>query len=168
VGESDTRLRVAAGEASTGREDAIGSGLADVFSLQRRRSATIAPEDERSFYVDTLAEYQWARDAAGLMPGTIDQLVKPVIELCEYYDTVPLRLQPKQLDRYFAVRGSGRGRPCARRSPRSTGTSRSWSSATRGRSAACSARWSSPRSTRSTGPAIVGTSVCGCRRRRWR
>jgi hypothetical protein len=70
--------------------------LADVFTLQRRRAAAIAPDDERSFYLDTLAEYQWARGAAGLMPGTIDQLVKPVIELCEYYDTVPWRLQPKQ------------------------------------------------------------------------
>lgn len=96
VGDSDARLRVVGEEVPAGRDEAAGSGLAAVFTLQRRRSAAIAPEDERSFYLDTLAEYQWARDAAGLMPGTIDQLVKPVIELCEYYDTVPWRLQPKQ------------------------------------------------------------------------
>ncbi len=105
VRDSDTRLRVAGEEVLAGRDEAAGSGLADVFTLQRRQSAAIAPEDERSFYLDTLAEYQWARDAAGLMPGTIDQLVKPVIELCEYYDTVPWRLQPKQLDHYFAGPG---------------------------------------------------------------
>jgi integrase/recombinase XerC len=104
VGESHTRLRVAA-KVPAGRAGAAGSGLADVLTMQRRRSATTAPADERSFYIDTLAEYQWARDAAGLMPGTIDQLVKPVIELCEYYDTVPWRLQPKQLDRYPGRRG---------------------------------------------------------------
>jgi hypothetical protein len=32
---------------------------------------------------------EWARDAAGLMPVPIDQLVKPVIKLCEHYDVVP-------------------------------------------------------------------------------
>jgi hypothetical protein len=32
---------------------------------------------------------EWARDAAGLMPAPIDQLVKPVINLCEDYDVVP-------------------------------------------------------------------------------
>ncbi len=54
------------------RQDVPETGLADVFTLHRRRSALSAPEDERAFYLDTLAEYQWARDAAGLMPGTID------------------------------------------------------------------------------------------------
>ncbi|WP_328778388.1 hypothetical protein OIE52_47385 [Streptomyces canus] len=50
--------------------------------------------DERSYFFDTLAEYQWARDAAGLMPSSIDQLVKPVIELWEHYDVVPWQLAP--------------------------------------------------------------------------
>jgi hypothetical protein len=29
---------------------------------------------ERDYFFDTLAEYQWARDAAGLMPETVDKL----------------------------------------------------------------------------------------------
>ncbi|WP_329317037.1 MULTISPECIES: hypothetical protein [unclassified Streptomyces] len=61
--------------------------------------------EERDYFFDTLAEYQWARDAAGLMPRTIDQLIKPVIELCEFYDAVPWRLAPKHLDQYFAGAG---------------------------------------------------------------
>ncbi|MER6471423.1 site-specific integrase [Streptomyces collinus] len=76
--------------------------LADVFTLHGRRSASSDPADERAFFLDVLAEYQWARDAAGLMPGTIDKLVKPVIELCDHYATVPWRIEPKHLDRYFA------------------------------------------------------------------
>ncbi|MBP2183803.1 tyrosine-type recombinase/integrase [Amycolatopsis magusensis] len=76
-----------------------------MFTLQRRRSAATAPDEERAFYLETLAEYQWARDAAGLMPGTIDQLVKPVLEACDHYKTVPWRLEPRQLDRYFAGPG---------------------------------------------------------------
>lgn len=64
------------------------------------------PEDEREFFFETLAEYQWARDAAGLVPHTIDLLVEPVIEICEYYDTVPWKLEPKHLDRFFAGDGA--------------------------------------------------------------
>ncbi|MGW1641522.1 tyrosine-type recombinase/integrase [Streptomyces lavendulae] len=77
-------------------------GLADVFTLQRQRSASTGLVEERDYFFDTLAEYQWARDAAGLMPQTIDQLIKPVIELCEFYDVAPWRLAPKHLDQYFA------------------------------------------------------------------
>ncbi|OQD57440.1 integrase [Streptomyces phaeoluteigriseus] len=79
-----------------------GVPLADVFTLHGQRSASSDPADERAFFLDALAEYQWARDAAGLMPGTIDKLVKPVIELCDHYATVPWRIEPKHLDRYFA------------------------------------------------------------------
>lgn len=64
--------------------------LAEVFSLHTRQSRS-GQTDERSYFFDTLEEYQWARDAAGLMPSSIDQLVKPVIELCEHYDIVPRR-----------------------------------------------------------------------------
>lgn len=65
-------------------------------------------QDERSHFLDTPAEYQWARDAAGLMPSTIDQLVKPV------------------LDHYFAGPGEGhfpgspRGLHLAALSPRTS------------------------------------------------
>ncbi|MEV7941590.1 MULTISPECIES: hypothetical protein [unclassified Kitasatospora] len=70
----------------------VESGLADVVTLQRRRQARISVQDEESFFLDTLSEYQWARDAAGLEPKTLDGLIKPVIEVCEYYGTVPWQL----------------------------------------------------------------------------
>jgi hypothetical protein len=49
----------------------------------------MSAQDEESFFVDALIEYQWARDSAGLAPSTIDQLIKPVIEVCDFYGTVP-------------------------------------------------------------------------------
>ncbi|MEC3997133.1 site-specific integrase [Actinacidiphila sp. DG2A-62] len=81
------------------------TGLADVVTLQRRRQARISVQDEESFFVDTLTEYQWARDAAGLAASTIDQLVKPVIEVCDFYGTVPWQLSPREVDKYFAGPG---------------------------------------------------------------
>ncbi|MFJ9506690.1 hypothetical protein ACIRPZ_23180 [Streptomyces anulatus] len=85
-------------------EELGGAGLAEVFQLHRRRGARDVLS-ERDYFFDTLAEYQWARDAAGLMPETVDKLVKPVIEICEYLDLAPWRLQPRDLDRYFAGPG---------------------------------------------------------------
>ena len=41
----------------------------------------------------------------GLAPATLDGLIKPVIEICEYYGTVPWQLTPRQVDRYFAGAG---------------------------------------------------------------
>ncbi|WP_405996210.1 site-specific integrase [Streptomyces sp. NBC_00986] len=101
MGDSETR-------SLTPGRDAVG--LAEVFSLHTYRSSHSGQRDERSYFFDTLAEYQWARDAAGLMPASIDQLVKPVIELCEHYDVVPWQLTPAALDRYFAGPGK-RARP---------------------------------------------------------
>lgn len=80
-------------------------GLADVVTLQRRRAVQVHAEDEEGFFADTLAEYRWARDAAGLAPSTLDQLIKPVIEVCEYYALAPWRLTPRHLDQYFAGPG---------------------------------------------------------------
>ena len=40
-------------------------GLANVVTLQRRKAAAVSDGDEESFFLDTIAEYQWARDAAG-------------------------------------------------------------------------------------------------------
>lgn len=57
------------------------TGLADVVTLQRRRQARISVYDEESFFLDTLSEYQWARDAADLAPATLDGLIKPVVEV---------------------------------------------------------------------------------------
>lgn len=79
--------------------------LADVVTLQRRRQAEAHLEDEEGFFLDTLAEYRWARDAAGLAPSTLDQLIKPVIELCDYYSLAPWRISPRHLDSYFAGPG---------------------------------------------------------------
>ncbi|MGW3931125.1 site-specific integrase [Streptomyces microflavus] len=83
----------------------VEAGLADVVTLQRRLQARISTEDEESFFVDTLSEYQWARDAAGLEPRTLDRLVKPIVEVCDFYGTVPWQLTPREMDRYFAGPG---------------------------------------------------------------
>lgn len=48
---------------------------------------------------------QWARDAAGLAPTTLDGLIKPVVEICEFYGTVPWQLSSREVDRYFAGAG---------------------------------------------------------------
>lgn len=77
-------------------------GLADVVAIQRRRTAAALPEDEAGFFFETLVEYQWARDAAGLAPSTLGQLLKPMVEICGHYETVPWRLTPRDVDRYFA------------------------------------------------------------------
>jgi integrase/recombinase XerC len=53
----------------------------------------------------TRSRYQWARDAAGLAPTSITDLIKPVIEVCEYYGTLPWRLTPREVDKYFAGPG---------------------------------------------------------------
>ncbi len=80
-------------------------GLADVVTLQRRKAAEVSDGDEESFFVDTLAEYQWARDAAGLAATTLDRLTRPVLEICEHYGLAPWRLTPRQVDQYFAGPG---------------------------------------------------------------
>lgn len=67
----------------------VETGLADVVTLQRRRQARMSAYDEESFFLDALSEYQWARDAAGLASTTLDGLIKPVIEVCEYYARSP-------------------------------------------------------------------------------
>ncbi|KNE83309.1 hypothetical protein ADZ36_05590 [Streptomyces fradiae] len=57
-----------AGDLSLGADAAavsVYTGLADVITLQRRRQARVSAQDEESFFIDTLSEYQWARDTAG-------------------------------------------------------------------------------------------------------
>ncbi|WP_217901379.1 MULTISPECIES: hypothetical protein [unclassified Rhodococcus (in: high G+C Gram-positive bacteria)] len=57
--------RIAADGASSAA--GVGSGeLADVESLQRLASAS--GDDEHDFFRNTLVEYGWARDVAGLSP----------------------------------------------------------------------------------------------------
>ena len=94
-----------AGDLGSAAATSAESGLADVVTLQRRRQARLSAGDEESFFIDTLSEYQWARDAAGLAPSTLSNLVKPVIEVCEYYGTVPWRLTQREVDKYFAGPG---------------------------------------------------------------
>lgn len=84
---------------------AVEPGLADIVTLQRRRDAELSEGSEEGFFLDTIAEYQWARDAAGLAQATLDGLVKPVIEVCEHYGLAPWRLAPRHIDRYFAGEG---------------------------------------------------------------
>ena len=80
-------------------------GLANAVTLQRRKAAEVSEGDEESFFLDTLAEYQWARDAAGLAATTLDRLTRPVLEICEHYGLAPWRLTPRQVDQYFAGPG---------------------------------------------------------------
>lgn len=72
--------------------------------------AELSSRTSGSHFLDTPAEYQWARDAAGLMPSTVDQLVKPVLEIDEHSDLVPWQLSPTMLDRYFAGPGKATSR----------------------------------------------------------
>lgn len=90
-------------------------GLADVVTFGRQRAAQAASDDEEErFFADTLAEYQWARDVAGLASPTLARLTRPLIEVCEHYVLVPWRLTPRHVDRYFAGPASGPGRRCGR------------------------------------------------------
>ena len=86
-------------------EPAIEPGLAGVVTLQRRAAGVIDAQDEESFFRDTMAEYLWARDVAGLTASTLGRLIKPVSELCDYYGLVPWRLTSRHLDAYFAGPG---------------------------------------------------------------
>jgi integrase/recombinase XerC len=97
-------------------EDAelAGGGLADVLTFERRHAAQVSQGDERSFFLDTLAEYTWARDVAGFAASTLDKLIKPVLEICDHYDLPPWRLEPRHIDVYFAGEGR-RERPTTRR-----------------------------------------------------
>jgi site-specific recombinase XerD len=74
-------------------------------TLQSRASARRDVTDEIGFFHDTVAEYSWARDVAGLAPGTLHRLVAPVLEVCQHFDCVPWRLTSRQLDHYFAGPG---------------------------------------------------------------
>lgn len=64
-------------------------GLADVVTFGRQRTAQAPPDDAERFFADTLAEYQSARDVAGLAPSTLERLTRPVIEVCEHFGLVP-------------------------------------------------------------------------------
>src|SRR6266704_2814630 len=114
MADSGTRLlsvvrSAAAGQETCGGELALEPGLADVVTLQRRKDAAVSDGSEESLFLDTIAEYQWARDAAGLASATLDGLVKPVIEVCEHYGLAPWRLAPRHVDKYFAGEGKRAG-----------------------------------------------------------
>ncbi|WP_318723277.1 hypothetical protein [Streptomyces albicerus] len=80
-------------------------GLADVLTLQRRGFHPSSREAEEALYQDTLAEYCWARDVAGLAATTLNQLVQPVIEICSFHGVLPWELSSRMLDQYFAGPG---------------------------------------------------------------
>ncbi len=103
--EGRTLTLVPPPRAAEERSGPIETDLTDVVTLQRRRQARMSAQDEESFFVDALTEYQWVRDSAGLAPSTIDQLIKPVIEVCDFYGTVPWHLAPRDIDKYFAGPG---------------------------------------------------------------
>ncbi|MFD8650919.1 tyrosine-type recombinase/integrase [Streptomyces mirabilis] len=80
-------------------------GLADVLTLQRRGFHPSSRDAEEALYQDTLAEYCWARDVAGLAATTLNQLVQPVIEVCTFHGVLPWELSSRMLDQYFAGPG---------------------------------------------------------------
>jgi hypothetical protein len=88
-----------------GSGEAEDSGLADVQVLQRRAAAQTHAVDEQGFYLETVSEYLWARDVAGFAPRTLEKLVRPVMELCSFYDLVPWRLTPRHVDQFHAGQG---------------------------------------------------------------
>lgn len=98
---------VTGGGGTTVQDRLAEAGLADVLTLQRQAFEGSTPADERTLFQDTLAEYCWARDVAGLSAKTLQILVQPVLEICSFYDVMPWRLTPRDLDRYFA----GPGKP---------------------------------------------------------
>jgi integrase len=83
-------------------------GLADVLTLQRCAAEASTPETERALYQDSLAEYCWARDVAGLSPKTLQGIIQPVLEVCSFYNVMPWRLTSRDLDRYFAGPGKSK------------------------------------------------------------
>ena len=54
-------------------------------TLQRRTDTALSEGDEQGLFLETIAEYTSARDAAGLAPATLDGLAKPIVEICQYY-----------------------------------------------------------------------------------
>ncbi|MEU0413911.1 site-specific integrase [Streptomyces griseorubiginosus] len=106
VADSETRrFSLISGRGSPDQPPGQEEGLADVLTLQRRGVHPSSREAEQALYQDTLAEYCWARDVAGLAPTTLNRLVQPVIEVCTFYDVLPWELSPRQLDQYFAGAG---------------------------------------------------------------
>lgn len=69
------------------------------------RCSPVVAGAEQALYQDTLAEYCWARDVAGLPPTTLNRLVQPVIEVCTFHDVQSWELSPRQLDQYLARAG---------------------------------------------------------------
>ena len=155
----------AAREAESPAEPALEPGLADVITLQRRKAAALSGGDEQSLFLDTVAEYQWARDTAGLAPATLDGLTKPIIEICGHYGVVPWQLTPRQVDSYFAGVGK-RARSTVRR--KLTLIDHYFAFLEQryaGEIAAATGLRSSHRSTRSTGRGIVAITGFGSPRR---
>ncbi|MCP3013005.1 site-specific integrase [Nocardiopsis dassonvillei] len=90
---------------STPDNGAGDEDVADVVALQRKRAATASAEEEQQFFLDTMAEYQWARDVAGLTAKSLTELTRPVFQLCEHYGVAPWKLKPKHVDQFYAGPG---------------------------------------------------------------
>jgi hypothetical protein len=80
---ADFRTRRAAQLADRPATPVVDGRLADVTALQRRAAASCDPGDEMELFHETVAEYMWARDVAGLTPATLQTAVRPVLEACE-------------------------------------------------------------------------------------
>lgn len=115
MGDSETRrFTLLSGGSTPDLPAGPDEGLADVLTLQRPSVPSSSREAERGLYQDSLAEYCWARDVAGLAATTLKQLVQPVIEVCTFYDVLPWELTLRMLGQYFAGPGK-RGRQTVRK-----------------------------------------------------
>lgn len=169
MSESSTRrlALLAGGAAPPGRDAAHAAveqaGLADVVTLQSRAATMSDPGDERSFFHDTVAEYGWARDVAGLASTTQQTLIKSVLEVCDFYNCVPWHLTSRQIDYYFAGPGKRAHATIRKKLIQIDSFSPSLSSAMPARSPDALEQRSNHRSTRSTGRTTAAISVYGSR-----
>jgi len=77
-----------------------------VPSQETGSSSVQHPDSTKPRAHQGLQETRGGSDVAGLAPRTLEGLVKPIIEVCDYYGLPPWRITSRYLDRYFA--GPGR------------------------------------------------------------
>lgn len=90
-----------------GRPGANGPALASVVPFGRpttamTENAATSIEEEWEFYLDVLAEYCWARDAAGMGGASIQSLTNRIDTFINHFREPPWRITHQMADNYFA------------------------------------------------------------------
>lgn len=82
------------------------TGLAEVLQFGRPTSVAIdnrqAHLEEWDLYLDMLAEYSWARDAAGVSGPSIQVLTNRIDAFVQHFREPPWRITHQMADNYFA------------------------------------------------------------------